>query len=88
MPLIIVASLTSIFLFGEEDREFSLKEINFGNLQITTENALKNLSRLQPENNLKGGDITLKSHSEDSLQQEIAYPIDESNFEEVFGRAR
>lgn len=85
--LIVVACLAPIFLFEEENRKFSLKEINVSNLEKTTENAETTFSS-QVEGSLKRGDIILENNLEDFLQEEIAYPIDESNFEEVFGGAR
>jgi hypothetical protein len=86
--LIIVACLTSAFLFGEENQKFSLKEINVSNLEKSAENAAKNLHSPLPEDYSEEGDITIESDSEDSTHEKIAYPIDESNFEEVFGGAR
>ena len=63
-------------------------KINISNLEKSAENAAKNLPSLLPEDSWEEGDITIESNSEDSSQEEIAYPVDESNFEEVFGRAR
>jgi hypothetical protein len=82
---IIVACLASVFLSGEENRNFSLKEINVSNLEKLTENAVPPPLSPLSENYPKKGDITIESNSEDSFQEEIAYPLDESNFEEVFG---
>jgi hypothetical protein len=75
-------------LFGEEHRKFSLKEINVGNLEKSAEDVTKNLSSPPAEDYLEGGNITIESNSEDSTHKKIAYPVDESNFEEVFGGAR
>lgn len=86
--LILVACLASVSLFGAENRDFSLKEVNIGNLEKSVENAAQNLPPPLPENYSGGGDITIKSNSRDSASEEIVYPIDASNFEEVFGGAR
>jgi hypothetical protein len=86
--LIFIACLVSNFLFGEEEQKFSLKEMNIADTEKAFENAAKNSLFPLIEGGLGSGDITIQSESENSHHGEIAYPIDESNFEEIFGRIK
>ena len=79
-PLIIFCCLTSILGFGEETLKLPLKNINIASAE--TEQSLD----LPLEEMFSNSDTdTLQSGSKNHTLEEIVYPVEESNFEEVFG---
>ena len=78
--LIIVCCLASILVFGEETLKLPLKNINAASIE--TEQSLDVL--LEEVFSDSDKDI-LQSGSKNHTLEEIVYPLEESNFEEVFG---
>ena len=79
-PLIIFFCLVSIYGFGKETLKLPQKEINIS----IPDN--KQLGEVAPEELFfESSTNTLHTASKNEVQEEIAYPLKESNFEEVFG---
>lgn len=78
--LIIVCCLTSILCFGEETLKLPLGNINVARSE--TEQSLD----VPLEEMFSGSNTgTLQSGYKNHTLKEIVYPVEESNFEEVFG---
>lgn len=77
---LICFSLASVFCFGRETLKLTEKEIN---ISATNKEQLAEISleELLSESEI----ISLQLPSKDDARIEIVYPIEESNFEEVFG---
>jgi hypothetical protein len=86
--LICCLLIVSVFSEDEKSRKLSLKDINIVSTDVSTN--LKKISSTREISICKassqGGIVTFKSTSKDSLQEEIAYPVEESNFGEISGR--
>ena len=81
--LMLFCWLASTFGFGEETTKFSLTDIN-KDINIAASNP-EQLFEASPKIILDQiGTIFLQLPS-NNLQIEIAYPVEESNFKEVFG---
>jgi hypothetical protein len=78
--LTIVCCLTSVLGFGEETLKLPLKNINAASAEIEQSLDLP-LEEMFADSNT---DI-LQSGSKNHTLEEIVYPVEESNFEEVFG---
>ena len=86
----LVCCLLTISVFSEEEksRKLSIKDISI----ISTDASAnpENLSSIEiistDEAFSQSGSVTFESTSKDSLQQEIAYPIEESDCEETSRR--
>ena len=79
-PLIIFCCLASILGFGEETLKLSLKDINVAATE-TGQSIEVSLKEIFSESDTD----TLQSGSKNHTLEEIVYPVEESNFEEVFG---
>lgn len=81
--------LIFISLYGEENQEFPLKDIDISNTEKTDQNASENPFLSLKKDDLKKGTITDETNPKNSPQETmIIYPIDESDFKKVFERRR
>ena len=86
----LVCCLLTVSTFSEEERSKKLFVKDISVASTDTSANPENLSSIEiistDEALSQGGSITFESTSKDSLQQEIAYPIEESDYEETSGR--